>query len=401
MTRFWRNGLLLTAVSLAGCRTVSVHSPLASVEASIPTQPSVLPAAAVTPLEPDVSKLPKWSGPANAALPPVSPSAPLTPATVQRLATERAAAAQLFELEAAGRSETLAEVRMQLASDSRQRAAVEALQEFYRLAELTGRQELLRTSLDRLDELRESAKKAKANGARLPIELDELDVQRANLLSLFGQAELGAELLDLDLKRRLGLPSKSTARLRPSDDFTVTADALDVEAAVKIALVSLPELLALRTAYHGLTPENLPSLRSYLATAGLPGIGGDALKIPGGRAVRRRLDEWTANLESGAAAEVAVRRKQLYHVIEEKERGAADEVRAAGASLMEQTRQVQSTAWRAEQQKAKFEDLQKMAKGPFLEVPAELEWLRARSDLLAAVMQWQQARVKWLAAQGK
>ena len=95
-----------------------------------------------------------------------------------------------------------------------------------------------------------------------------------------------------------------------------------------------------------------------------------------------------------------MRRQQLFRLIEEKERATADEVRGAVATLNEQTRQVGLTRWRAEQQMAKLADAKKMGKGPFLEVPAELETLRARADVIAAVMAWHQARSRVAVAQG-
>ena len=95
-----------------------------------------------------------------------------------------------------------------------------------------------------------------------------------------------------------------------------------------------------------------------------------------------------------------MRKRQLWAVIEEKERGTADEVRAAVAAVGEQARQVGLARWRAEQVIAKAEDEKAKARGAILEQLAEIEALRARADVIAAVMQWHQARVRANAAMG-
>ncbi len=424
MSGTWRTWLTVGLVALAGCRAPSVRVVVPTQSPAGPTLPSQLPPATATSLEPDYARLPLVDPHGAASLPAATPRVAVTEATVLRLAAERASLPTVLQREselprliAATPSHAtgddgalLREVRTLFAADARNRAAGDAVQEFFRLADTEGRLDLLRISIERLDFLREAARKAKAEGARLPVELDELDAQRANLLALLGQAELGAKLLDIDLKRRLGLAAQTPECLLPAGDFAVASDSVDAEASVTIALERRPDLQALRTAYFGLTPESLPSVQQYLR--GVPGavglVGhGSVVQPPKGnphfpfsRFFRHRIDEWAKAIDTVTAAEVAVRRQQLYRLTEEKERAAADEVRAAVASLNEQTRQVGLARWRAEQQMAKLADIKKMTKGPFLEVPAEMETLRARSDVIAAVMQWHQARGKLTAAQG-
>ena len=417
LPRTWRSWTTVGVLALAGCRAPSVRITTPTVAPSGPTKTSELPPATATALEPDYAKLPIVDPQSASAMLAVTARVPVIEATVVALAAERAALPTVLHREGeipqlltptakptGDDGALLRDVRALLAADARHRAAGEAVGEFYQLADVEGRLDLLRLSIERLDFLREAAKKAKADGARLPVELEDLDSQRANLLAILGQAELGAKLLDIDLKRRMGLSSQSTERLLPAGDFAVDTDTVDAEASVKLALERRTDLQALRTAYLGLTPETLPSVRQYLR--GVPGavglVGNGSVvhppawdqKFPGSRLFKRRVDEWAKAIDTVTAAEVAVRRQQLFRLIEEKERATADEVRAAVASLNEQTRQVGLARWRAEQQKTKLADIKKMAKGPFIEVPAELETLRARSDVIAAVMQWHQARGK-------
>ena len=425
MSATWRTWLICGAVALAGCRAPTVRITTPPQTRIGPSVTNELPPAQATPLEPDLSKLPIVEPQSAAAMPAITPRTPLTEATVVKLASERAALPTVLQRESeiprilsltpavptGDDGALLRDVRALFATDSRNRAAGEALDQFYRLADAEGRLDLLRLSIDRLDFLREAAKKAKAEGARLPIELEDLDAQRASLLSILGQAELGSKLLDIDLKRRMGLSSQKPDRLVPAGEFDVPSDLLDAEVHAKFALENRADLQALRTAYLRLSPDTLPSVQQYLR--GVPGaaglVGAASIVSPTAwnpqshiaKIFRRRTHEWAKAIDAVTAAEVAVRRQQLYRLIEEKERGAADEVRAAVATLNEQTRQVGLARWRAEQQKTKLADIKKMAKGPFLEVPAELESLRTRSDVIAAVMQWHQAKVKLAAAKGQ
>ncbi len=421
----WRTLLTLGAVALAGCRAPTVRI-IAPPQSPIgPNVPSTLPPATATPLEPDAAKLPILDPRSAAAVPAITARSPLTEATVVKLASERASVPTVLQREseipqilAVNRPRPtgdggalLRDVRALLAVDARNRAAAEAVEQFFRLADAEGRLDLLRQSIERLDFLREAAKKAKAEGARLPVELEDIDAQRASLLAILGRAELGAKLLDIDLKRRMGLASLTPERLAPAGDFGVPEGVLDPEAHAKFALENRADLQALRTAYLRLTPDTLPSVQQYLrGVPGAAGLVGQASFVQApvwdnhaivSKVFRRRTREWAKAIDTVTAAEVAVRRQQLYRLIEEKERGAADEVRAAVASLNEQTRQVGLANWRCEQQKAKLADVRKLVKGPFLEVPAELESFRVRADVIAAVMQWHQARAKLAAATGQ
>ena len=424
MSGTWRTWATIGVVALAGCRAPSVRITSPAQSPVGLSKPSELPPATATLLEPDYSKLPIVDPQSAAASLAVTVRVPVTEATVVKFAAERASLPTVLQRESeipqllattpahptGDDGALLRDVRTLLAADARGKAVAEAVQEFYRLADVEGRLDLLRVSIERLDFLREAAKKAKADGARLPVELEELDGQRANLLAVLGQAELGAKLLDTDLKRRLGLPSTMTSRLLPAGEFGVSSDAVEAEGLVKVALERRPDLQALRTAYLGLTPESLPSVQQYLrGVPGAVGLVGHGSVVqppkwekhyPLSRLFQRRVDEWAKAIDTVTAAEVAVRRQQLFRLIEEKERATADEVRAAVATLNEQTRQVGLARWRSEQQKSKLADIKKMAKGPFVEVPAELETLRARSDVIAAVMTWHQARAKLADAQG-
>lgn len=414
-------GLLLAlAVSAAGCRGPEVRLLPAAPTPALPppTEPAV---ARPTAIEPDLKTLPLIDPASDAGS--VRPAARgVTEAEVGRAAAERALTANLLAAEGgvprailtdrdgrplacSGDSDDslIREVRALAAVEARNRAAADALVGFFQLADAEGRGEVLRKSVVVMDQLKAAVTDAKAKGAKVPVEPDELDRQRAGVLALLGQADLGAKLLDVDLKRRLGLPGATADRLFPSGDFGMSVPTPDAEAAVATGLGRRADLQALRTVYLRLNTDTLPAAREYLrALPGLAGlIGSGPPQLPAlRRASERRMAPSLAALETVLVSEVEARRRQLWAVIEEKERGAADEVRAAVAAVAEQARQVGLARWRAEQLAAKAEDEKKQARGAILEQLAEIDALRARADVIAAVMQWHQARVRLNAATG-
>jgi phosphoglycolate phosphatase-like HAD superfamily hydrolase len=99
--------------------------------------------------------------------------------------------------------------------------------------------------------------------------------------------------------------------------------------------------------------------------------------------------------------ELAVRRNQLFDLICEKEREAADQVRTAAVFQEAAGSLVASTNARAEALRKQVETLRERKSPPVAEVPVVLEWLKARGEVITAVMNWHQARVKLQAAQGK
>jgi len=409
---------LVAAVAAGGCRTpeIRLRPPSPVAEQPPPAPPAV---AAATNIEPDYKTLPLVQ-PGSDAGEVRPPGRGIGEAEVARVAAGRALKANLLVAESgvpravvtgpdgvplskAGDDSLLRDVRELVAAEARNRAASEALVSFYQLADAEGRGDLLRQSVILLDQLKAAVRDAKAKGAKVPVEPEELDRQRAGLLGLLGQADLGAKLLDVDLKRRLGLPGTSADRLLPSGDFGISVPIPDAAAAVAQALERRADLVALRTVYLRLTPDTLPTVRDYVRTlpglAGLVGVGPPQLPLVR-RAAERRLAPSVAALDALLGAEIEARRRQLWAVIEEKERGAADEVRAAAAAVAEQARQVGLARWRAEQLMDKAADEKKQARGPILERLAEIESLRGRADVIAAVMQWHQARVRLTTATG-
>lgn len=387
---------LAAAMLASGCRT---PQPIVTVEpppAVLP--PPDFPIVTAASLEPDPASLPKFN-PLAAVAPHSTNHRGITEADVIREAAARAPLAASLEHEnrvpapeecciADG---LLKQVRGHLAAEARSRAAGGARDEFYQLADAEGRADVVRESVAVLDRLRATVKEGRAKGLRVVLDPDDLDRQRAGLVALLGQAELGAALLDGELKRRMGVPFTTPERLRPVGPFpSVTSGPCDVPAVVTVALEKRPDLHALRAVYHGLSLDTLEVAREVVRNpAGLL-----TLNLPRPATNRRRSPPIPPEL----CAELEVRRQQLADLITDRERQAADQVRAACLTHDAQASQVGLAQWRADELAKKATEAAK--DGPLVELPARLEALRARADVVAAVMSYHQARVKLLAAQG-
>lgn len=383
-----------------------------------------VPSAPLSPLEPKLESLPLID-PATADVTGATrpPAIGLTETVCARLAFDHAPLAIAVERENSvpvvadpdrppPESSLSRELRPQVVAEMRNRAAGEAVVAFFQLADVEGRSAVVRETIEEIDVLRRAVEEAIKRGAKPPIDMDEIARQRATWIALLGQAELGTKLLDADLKRRIGASGKTVDRVMPTGEFGLPKETLDVEAAVRVALEKRPELLALRAAYLNLTPDTLPEVREFLrampssggvlGTGGMGGMmGGVGPRLPFVRRIaERRLAEQLAPLQAAADQEVAVRKAQLFTLIDERERAVADEVRAQALVLAEQARQVGLIRWRVEKQKAKVAELKKDEKGAASVVPAVLELNRERAELIQGVMSWHQARAKLTAAQG-
>jgi hypothetical protein len=281
-------------------------------------------------------------------------------------------------------------VSAHIAAEARLRAVSTALGQYYQLASLIGRIEILEETMKLLEDVEKQLGQAKADGVKLPAEMESLPRRKLELRNSLNQAELGYDLLQTDLKRRLGLKPES-ARIHPHELPAITLDLDPLSQALAHAQESRPDLLALRAAYLSFTPETLPSAREILERYGPP-----LPPFVQGR-VDRQFDRTTAN--STLLAEFAVRRQQLFTLIGERERQAADEVRAADLAWQSQTRQVSLAQERWQAAKAKVESSR--GQGLFFETPAKLELLQARAELHDAIMQLHLTRTKREAATGR
>jgi hypothetical protein len=293
-------------------------------------------------------------------------------------------------------------IRYFAALELRNYSAADALERYFQLADAETRTELLREGFPIIEAQIERAMKAKAAGIKFPLELGDLTKQHSQMVTDREQGERGSRLLNLDLKRRLGLPSQpETERLWPTGEFVIDPTPPDVEQAVNAALADRPELRGLRALYHGLTPETLQETREYLQSRiSLLGQFAQSRSSSDRRFFRRKQGPDPETL-----AELEVRRKQILELTTQRERAIADETRAAVLRMTSQVQRVAQARDRLRLAEEKLADAVKkrMADQPgaeFLEAQARSEVLKARADVVVELTAWHQARVRLKAAQG-
>ena len=379
----------IVVLALAGCRTPAPVTPPAPPGSPPPLE---LPLGTAPPFGVDGMPLPTVDAKQVKAESVAPGPGEVRPITEEQCRRESAARSSLAALTPIDQSKRCPGLRDYLVAADRNRVAAKALGEFYQLADAEGRAAIARDSLPILDELRAGVAAAKAQGVAVPLDAGDLDRQRATLLASLNQAELGANLLDIDLKRRAGVPGRISGRLRPTGPFPPVATApADRDALVQTALETRGDLRLLRAAAIDLSPETLPDVRALLKES-------NADPLPLRIAKKQACRAGVADSPEEIAAEMAVRRAQLMELISQRERQAADEVRAAALGIDAQVTQVALARWRVEALQAKLNAGPDA--GPLARRVAELEIARARADLVVAVATYHQNRIKLLAAMG-
>ncbi len=268
-------GACAVALALApGCRTAAPAPTVRQVRPTVSPISADLPTAKPARLEPNLDALAqtpiKQIG-ANTGV----EFRQLTEAVCQRLAAQNTSLANALDEEGrapAGcdpQTDRLKQtLRFCAALELRNRGAADALERFFQLAGAEGQTDGLRDSFPVADELLAKAKGAKAANVRFPLDPTDLERRRTEMLALLEQAEAGSAMLNIDLKRRLGLPPAGE-RLWPSGDFAIETEPVDAAAEVTAALADRPELRGLRTLHAGLTPEGA-SAGARAASGGQP-----------------------------------------------------------------------------------------------------------------------------------
>lgn len=399
---------ILLALAGAGChapvtiyRNGQAAPSFATPEALVPTSPAKI--------EPDYSKLPA----ANAA---VAKEAyayrGLDERTAQCLAVSNASLANLLDAEnsrasvlgtikrrgtvnAAG-DDLLREMRKYASIDARNRAAADALERYLQLADAEGRDELFAMGIAVLEKLRELGPSLRE--AQLPVPHDD-DLARQHAKMLADRESLEALIgqINHDLKAKLGATLEPGERFWPKDDFGMWSDAIDVEAAVKYAVANRADLQLLRILQERLNTDTLPSVQEAMKSL-TPLVAPVMATRP---SVFTKLKSLCGMqpVDPMALAEVESRKQQIAELIISREREVAAQVRTSASQLASAAKRVAVLRNRSESlggKLAKAKSEKKLADILML----ESEHLKARVDVLAAVFEWHQWRVKLKATQG-
>lgn len=390
--------ICLLAGFAAGCghfASRSSHSSQAARPASVelPTRPRGS-------VAPDLSALPVETG----GKPPTRPGEyrQLATAECRSLAVQNAPFANDLDDHAANRSsshpflhplqpsaneaELGRRARGYLADEFRNKAAGEALDDFYQLAQSEGQFDLLALSLKELRARLADAEEAEKRGLADRAKVDTLRVQVLDMEAKIAQLEAGIGALNASLRARLNLAASDPLPLWPDDPLRIRPEDVDVEQAVRTGLYYRPDLNLLRTLLsdNGRAADDLASsllkqvspLLAHLQSNPIIGV-----LLPNNRRAQRESTK-----------------RQLESMLRDRERQAEAEIRAGALTLRGDRLACEAKAAEVRRQKATLEEVEKRAAAgqPVAAelTKARLDLWKAQGELLQAVIDWQRADVK-------
>jgi hypothetical protein len=370
-----------------------------------------LPEAQRTGVEANIRALPRADANSADPVPPAGYRA-LTPHECQCLAARSAPGANLqtqeSELAEHGRHKVLKgdsgstlrrDVLVYAALELQNRSAGAALELYYHIAEAEGKSELLDLGLTQLGEAVRETRSMTNQNLKPPVGLDVWQRQFAQSQADRLQAQMTIDQLNGQLRGLLGLNEcDGHWRVWNPEPYEVTEFTIDVEATVCDGLSRRPEILLLRLVTHDLSMATLPAVRDALkAIHPLLGVATGcpllAAKAPALLA-----------LDPAARAELEVRRRQVEEYLHQRENAVAEEIREAANALRYRARiaalaKERERSWQDRVRDARSRQQQGLTS--FAEVAqTDLEWLKARADVVQEVMAWEIARVKLKQAQG-
>jgi hypothetical protein len=244
-----------------------------------------------------------------------------------------------------------------------------------------------RRGLDELQAMQAFIAEAKSKEVAVLTDTTAVARRQIEMAQRLDEAERARRHLNDRLRLACGWQPQQPERIWPVADLTVTAETLDVEAAVAEGMAQRSDLLQLRQMLCRLDADTLPLARALLAQVdGIP-----SATTPGLRA-------WKSDRD------LHLRREQLQHLLAERERAAVVEIADAVTGVELRRRQVwlshqRVLTWR--ERTAELERQLAAGKASRLEVgQARLEALAAEGLLLHDVIAWKTALVKLAAAQG-
>ncbi len=256
----------------------------------------------------------------------------LLPEETESLAATNSKLADLTDLErqavaqAAGnhrKTARLSSLQQQLlclrAIHERNQSASQALQAFYKLAEVRENTLSLESSLTQLTRMREDLRQAKEQGVKIAADATALVRKQLELQDQQQQLELADAQLSEQLRGLLGLSPGEPIRLVPQPNLTLHAEPIDAESAISLGMQTRADLAALRLLLSELDAQTLPAARSSLSQAD-PGLGVPAPSL----GILHKLFRG-----STAACELEIRRAQLSELLETREQQVTSEIRLA------------------------------------------------------------------------
>jgi len=280
------------------------------------------------------------------------------------------------------------------ATQDRNRAAAEALQLYWRLAEAEGGVHNARRRSLIVGRMVSDVERLQAAGLQPPVSLSTIQAQQIELVHKQVDLEATIDRLNHQLVKLLGAEPPPDSRLWPQTDLTVVSVVPPLLECQQLALQQRADLCALRLAASANDPQNLNASRAVLGQSGT-GLG--LATNPSAL-----FAAWHVNARN---EEAAVRQEQLAGTLAEQERIARHDVAEAVAILQARVVQIGLSGKRLELLERQLDRLERSRP---VEVAAGFEAHKARLDALAAeqdrlhdVIEWKIATVKLQEVQGE
>jgi outer membrane protein TolC len=278
--------------------------------------------------------------------------------------------------------------------EERNRCAAAALRLFYLLAEAEANCDLLRQTIQETDHAIDYLRRLKERGLQVHMDDGPLQRQRLDLLDQWTQLEVSLRQMTAQLRALLGWDAGHQTPIWPAADLAVTAVPILAEAAVRDGLATRADLTAFRVLRAALDMDTLPAARSGISRL-------DAL-LGGSAGARRLLAARSGSLAD--YAELQTRQTQLNQIVADRERSATEEILQAVRVVDLRLRQIALAQQKRDLWQRQLDRLRekRAADGvtAFDISTAQVELLRAESDLLHKVIAWRTAQVDLKEAQG-
>jgi hypothetical protein len=278
-------------------------------------------------------------------------------------------------------------------ASERNKAAAEAAELFFLLAEVEFGRDAVAQSLAEIDKIRDYMAQIRASGLDLNIAGSAVYNRRGELLDQKAKLALDGARLNSELRRRLGLDVDDQTPIWPDTDLKVQADQIDVDTAIAEGLAMRPDVAAMERLALCLDVKSLPHARSSLQAV-------DA--VLGSATGKSCLAQFLGN--SAKNCEAANRAEQLHQLLVHLQRAVAEEIRQAVHAVETRIQQIAIAKQRLANRQKALDDLNLQWGGPdvtaFQISDAKLKLVQAQTDLVHQVVAWEIAHVKLKQAQG-
>jgi hypothetical protein len=280
------------------------------------------------------------------------------------------------------------------AMSDRNKAAGDALELFYRLAEAEANRDLSDSSLAEIDRAIKDYEGMEGQGFRTDSDGAALRRQKTALLDRQAQLRLSIDQINGQLRSLLGCEADDRSPIWPQVDLTVTVAQVDIERAVSEGLESRPDLAALRELNGNVDSASLSGIRQSL-TQIHPTLGTSPSRLPG---LAQLLGTSKQQMET------ETRREQTSELLARQEKAASEEIRQAAQTVETRLRQIALAKQKRDNRQQHLERL-KARRGAdgvtaFDVSAAQMELYQAESDLVGQVVAWKIAEVKLRQAEG-